>query len=224
MCFGGRRVIYDRDKSPHLINIDRNQNSKHDHLYLYVPLDCNDGTSCISISPEKLLDRIIQHAELLYRVSEESSTLFEEMFFQFSPSALRNQGGNVCHSKPFPVPNTKIEIQQISSWIEPLLYLQTSLERYADAPGDLVNKTKWVYDKLLSLEQGLVVLIRKMLNEGVLKSSFVFEEALSPHSPEESALRDYNLLACFKKDAHKMETFLKLLKCRQSDTLSCFFH
>lgn len=50
----------------------------------------------------------------------------------------------------------------VQSWIEPLLYLQTSLEHYADAPGDLVNKTKWVYDKLLSLEQGLVVLIRKV--------------------------------------------------------------
>lgn len=146
----------------------------------------------------------------------------------------------MCHSKPFPVPNSKSEIQQISdkwllhsvlilvqSWIEPLLYLQTSLERYADAPSDLVNKTKWVSDKLLSLEQGVVVLIRKMLDEGVLTSSFVFEEALSPYdaqSLEESVLRDYNLLTCFKKDAHKMETFLKLLKCRQSDKLSCLSH
>ncbi|KAI7802808.1 somatolactin alpha, partial [Triplophysa rosa] len=207
---------------------------------LAVPLDCNDGTSCISISPEKLLDRVIQHAELIYRVSEESSTLFEKMFVPISPSALRNPGGKVCHSKSFPIPNTKSEIQQISdkwllhsvlilvqSWIEPFLYLQTSLEQYANAPGDLVNKTKWVSDKLLSLEQGVVVLIRKMLDEGVLMSSFVFEEALSPYdaqSPEESVLRDSNLLTCFKKDAHKMETFLKLLKCRETNKLSCLFH
>jgi growth hormone len=37
----------------------------------------------------------------------------------------------------------------------------------------------------------------------------------------ESVLRDYSLLACFKKDTHKMETFLKLLKCRQKGVLGC---
>jgi len=45
-----------------------------------VPLDCKDETGslthCTSISQEKLLDRVIQHAELIYRVSEESCTLF----------------------------------------------------------------------------------------------------------------------------------------------------
>ncbi|KAK9958332.1 hypothetical protein ABG768_010459 [Culter alburnus] len=211
-----------------------------------VPLDCKDETGslthCTSISQEKLLDRVIQHAELIYRVSEESCTLFEEMFVPYPLHTLRNQAGNVCHSKPFPIPGSKSEIQQISdtwllhsvlilvqSWMEPLLYLQTTLDRYDDAPDALLNKTKWVSDKLLSLEQGVVVLIRKMLNEGILTSSSAIEQTLAPYdgqSPEvlESVLRDYNLLTCFKKDAHKMETFLKLLKCRQSNKLSCLSH
>ncbi|XP_067275506.1 somatolactin alpha [Pseudorasbora parva] len=211
-----------------------------------VPLDCKDEAGslnhCVSISQEKLLDRVIQHAELIYRVSEESCTLFEEMFVPYPLYALRNQGGNTCHSKPFPIPGSKSEIQQISdkwllhsvlilvqSWIEPLLYLQTTLDRYDDAPDALLNKTKWVSDKLLSLQQGVVVLIRKMLDEGILTSSSVIQQTLAPYdgqSPEvlESVLRDYNLLTCFKKDAHKMETFLKLLKCRQSNKLSCLSH
>ncbi|ROL52899.1 Somatolactin [Anabarilius grahami] len=211
-----------------------------------VPLDCKDETGslthCTSFSQEKLLDRVIQHAELIYRVSEESCTLFEEMFVPYPLHTLRNQAGNMCHSKPFPIPGSKSEIQQISdtwllhsvlilvqSWIEPLLYLQTTLDRYDDAPDALLNKTKWVSDKLLSLEQGVVVLIRKMLNEGILTSSSAIEQTLAPYdgqSPEvlESVLRDYNLLTCFKKDAHKMETFLKLLKCRQSNKLSCLSH
>ncbi|XP_051513478.1 somatolactin alpha [Myxocyprinus asiaticus] len=211
-----------------------------------VPLDCKDETGsltrCTSISQEKLLDRVIQHAELIYSISEETCTLFEDMFVPNSLRALRNQGGNICHSKPFPIPGSKSEIQQISdkwllhsvlilvqSWIEPLVYLQTTLDRYDDAPDALLNKTKWLYDKLLSLEQGVVVLIRKMLDEGVMTSSNIHEQALNPYdgqTPEvlESVLRDYNLLTCFKKDAHKIETFLKLLKCRQSDKLSCLFH
>lgn len=50
----------------------------------------------------------------------------------------------------------------IQSWIEPLVYLQTALDRYDNAPVVLLNKTKWVSEKLISLEQGVVVLIRKV--------------------------------------------------------------
>ena len=50
----------------------------------------------------------------------------------------------------------------VQSWIEPLVYLQTTLDRYDDAPDMLLNKTKWVSEKLISLEQGVVVLIKKV--------------------------------------------------------------
>ncbi|XP_066541146.1 somatolactin alpha [Hoplias malabaricus] len=206
-----------------------------------LPLDCKDEVSspsrCISISQEQLLDRVIQHAELISRVSEESCALFEEMFVPYSSRAFRNQGGSACATKAFPIPSSTTELQQISdkwllhsvlklvqSWIEPLVYLQTTLDRYDDAPDTLLNRTKWVSDKLVSLEQGVVVLIRKMLDDGMLTPS-EYEPEVVPYDvqPEvlESVLRDYTLLTCFKKDAHKVETFLKLLKCRQNDKLSC---
>ncbi|KAF5893578.1 somatolactin, partial [Clarias magur] len=42
-------------------------------------LDCSDrdltGARC-SISVEKLLDRAVQHAELIYRISDEAKTMF----------------------------------------------------------------------------------------------------------------------------------------------------
>ncbi|KAF4101734.1 hypothetical protein G5714_018166 [Onychostoma macrolepis] len=99
-----------------------------------------------------------------------------------------------------------------------LTYLQTTLNRYDDAPDALLNKTN-------QAEQHFTPLSPQMLDEGILTPS-IFEHTLTPYdepSPEipESVLRDYNLLICFKKDAHKMETFLKLLKCRQSNKLSC---
>ncbi|KAM4628412.1 somatolactin alpha [Polymixia lowei] len=206
-----------------------------------LPLDCKEEqgseSRCPSISQEKLLDRVIQHAELIYRVSEESCSLFEELFVPFPMRLQRNQAGYECITKAFPIPSSKSEIQQISdqwllhsvlmlvqSWIEPLVYLQTTLDRYDDAPDMLLNKTKWVSEKLISLEQGVMVLIKKMLDEGTLTTAY------NEHGPVqydvqpemlESVLRDYTLLSCFKKDAHKMETFLKLLKCRQTDKYNC---
>ncbi|XP_062860967.1 somatolactin alpha [Trichomycterus rosablanca] len=204
-----------------------------------LPLDCKPGSlsRCTSISQEKLLERVIEHAELISRVSDESCALFEESFIPYSLRALRNQGGNACAMKTLSMPSSKTEIQQISdkwilhsvlilvqSWVEPLVYLQTTLDGYGDAPDILVNRTKWVSEKLLSLEQGVVVLIRKMLDEGMLAPS-VYESETVRYELQpmllEPALRNYNLFICFKKDAHKMETFLKLLKCRQTDNLNC---
>ncbi|XP_054455366.1 somatolactin alpha [Anoplopoma fimbria] len=206
-----------------------------------IPLDCREeqgGLSrCPSISQEKLLDRVIQHAELIYRVSEESCSLYEEMFIPLPLQMQRNQAGFSCITKTLPIPSSRNEIQQISdkwllhsvlmlvqSWIEPLVYLQTSLDRYDAVPDMLLNKTKWVSEKLISLEQGVVVLIRKMLDEGTLtidhSDQGLFQYDVQPEMLE-SVMRDYTILSCFKKDAHKMEAFLKLLKCRQTDKYNC---
>nr|BAE45637.1 somatolactin [Thunnus thynnus] len=210
-------------------------------LTVSIPLDCKEEqgslSRCPSISQEKLLDRVIQHAELIYRVSEESCSLFEEMFVPFPLRLQRNQAGYTCITKALPIPSSKSEIQQISdkwllhsvlmlvqSWIEPLVYLQTTLDRYDDAPDMLLNKTKWVSEKLISLEPGVVVLIKKMLDEGMLTTTNseqgLFQYDVQPEMLE-SVMRDYTLLSCFKKDAHKMETLLKLLKCRQTDIYNC---
>ena len=62
-----------------------------------------------------------------------------------------------------------------------------------------------------------------MLDEGLLTTNTeqgLFHNDAQPEMLE-SVMRDYTLLSCFKKDAHKMETFLKLLKCRQTDKYNC---
>ncbi|XP_015228204.1 PREDICTED: somatolactin-like [Cyprinodon variegatus] len=211
------------------------------HLTLSSPLDCRDDqgslSRCTSISQEKLLDRVIHHAELIYRVSEELCSLFEELFIPFPFRLQSNQAAYACITKALPIPSSKSEIEQISdkwllhsvlmlvqSWIEPLTYMQNSMERYDHAPDMVLNKTKWVSEKLFSLEQGVVVLIKKMLDETTLVTVYSDQNTVQNDvQPDvlESVMRDYTLLGCFKKDAHKMETFLKLLKCRQTDKYNC---
>uniref|UniRef100_A0A8C9SVH1 Somatolactin beta n=1 Tax=Scleropages formosus TaxID=113540 RepID=A0A8C9SVH1_SCLFO len=206
------------------------------------PLECRAGADvgrrCASIPLDKLLERVVQHAELIYRLSEESCALFEEMFIPLAVRTQHIRGGNTCTSPAFSVPGSKGEVQQISdkwllhtvliliqSWIEPLFTLQDTLDRYDNAPNVLLNKTKWVSSKLVSLEQGVTVLIRKMLDEGALTmeshQSWMIESS-EPADMVESVTKDYAVLTCFKKDAHKVETFLKLLRCRQTQGLSCF--
>lgn len=68
-------------------------------------------------------------------------------------------------------------------------------------------------------------LCAQMLDEGSLElenNESVTRHVVAPAMAEQ-VLRDYTVLTCFKKDAHKMETFLKLLRCRQTDNQSCSF-
>ncbi|KAF5902368.1 somatolactin-like isoform X1, partial [Clarias magur] len=140
-------------------------------------LDCSDrdltGGRC-SISLEKLLDRAVQHAELIYRISDEARTMFEEMYIPLSISAHQGHSGNSCTSNLVRVPTSKIEIQQISDkwllhsilvlvqfWIDPLADLQDSLESYDNAPSSLLSKTSWMSTKLMNLKQGVLVLMSK---------------------------------------------------------------
>ncbi|XP_072514672.1 somatolactin beta [Salminus brasiliensis] len=211
------------------------------HGLLGSSLDCPDrdagGTRC-SISVEKLLDRAIQHVELIYRVSEEARTLFEEMFIPLSLLAQQGHIGHLCTSNIVPIPTSKSEVQQISDkwllhsvliliqfWIDPLVDLRDSLDRYDNAPSALLSKTKWMSTKLMNLEQGVLVLIKKMLEEGSLElhNNESVTAFMVPPDVVEHVLRDYAILSCFKKDAHKMETFLRLLKCRQTNRPGCPF-
>ncbi|XP_067255218.1 somatolactin beta [Chanodichthys erythropterus] len=202
-------------------------------------VDCPDqetgGTSC-TISLEKLLERAVQHAELIYRVSEESKLLFEEMLVSFGGVNLHVPSGTMCAPKT--VSMSKSEIQQISDkwilhsvliliqfWINPLADLQTSLESYENVSSALLDRSRWMSSKLMSLEQGVVVLVRQILGDGGLLLEVPEEtsDRIVSSNWLETLRRDYSVLYCFRKDAHKIETFLKLLKCRQIDKENCSF-
>ncbi|CAM4729345.1 unnamed protein product [Leuciscus chuanchicus] len=198
--------------------------------------DCPDpytGETSCTISLEKLLDRAVQHAELIYRVSEESKLLFEEMLNSFGGVNMHVPSGTMCAPKT--VSMSKSEIQQISDkwilhsvliliqfWTDPLADLQASLENFENTSSALLNRSKWMSTKLTSLEQGVLVLVRQILGEGGLLLEA--PEKTSDHivsSDIESVRRGYGVLYCFRRDAHKIETFLKLLKCRQIDKENC---
>uniref|UniRef100_A0A8C1WSK5 Somatolactin beta n=1 Tax=Cyprinus carpio TaxID=7962 RepID=A0A8C1WSK5_CYPCA len=205
------------------------------------PVDCPDqdtaGTSC-TISLEKLLERAVQHAELIHHMSEESKLLFDEMLNSFGVVNLHISEGTMCSPKSVPVPMSKTEIQQISDkwllhsvlilvqfWINPLVDVQASLMNYENVPSALLNRSKLMSSKIISLEQGILVLIRQILGEGglVLEGAEDTSDRFVSSDMLETVRRDYSVIYCFRKDAHKIQTFLKLLKCRQIDKENCSF-
>ncbi|KAM9783349.1 somatotropin [Syngnathus typhle] len=84
-----------------------------------------------------------------------------------------------------------------------------------------------VSSKLSELKMGILLLIRDN-QEGAEMFSDSSAPQLAPYgnyyesvTDDESLGRMYELLACFKKDMHKVETYLTVAKCRLSPEANC---
>uniref|UniRef100_A0AAY5L127 Uncharacterized protein n=1 Tax=Esox lucius TaxID=8010 RepID=A0AAY5L127_ESOLU len=116
---------------------------------------------------------------------------------------------------------------QVGPFIQGMLWPLISSLNYHNGLANLLVSHVNLNRKLLDYDHNSSTLYHFMLDEGMMTTSF-YEHGVASYyqQPEvlESVLRDYTLLSCFKRDAHMMETFLKLLKCRQTEKYSCFFY
>ncbi|MBN3308814.1 SOMA protein, partial [Amia calva] len=107
----------------------------------------------------------------------------------------------------------------IQSWISPLQTLSRAFS------NSLVFGTSdRIFEKLKDLEEGIMVLMRG-LDEGnprLLGAQTLTYEKFDINLRNDDALmKNYGLLACFKKDMHKVKTYLKVMKCRRFVESNC---
>uniref|UniRef100_A0A8C6XTM3 Growth hormone n=1 Tax=Naja naja TaxID=35670 RepID=A0A8C6XTM3_NAJNA len=62
---------------------------------------------------------------------------------------------------------------------------------------------------------------KEFVNRGSPKPLPTYEKFEFNLQSEVALLKNYNLLSCFKKDLHKVETFLRVMKCRRFREISC---
>uniref|UniRef100_A0A8C6XPK0 Growth hormone n=1 Tax=Naja naja TaxID=35670 RepID=A0A8C6XPK0_NAJNA len=107
----------------------------------------------------------------------------------------------------------------IQSWLNPIRFLSRMFT------NSLVFGTSdRVYEKLQDLEQGIQVLMREVedgTSRGLQLLRPTYEKFEFNLQSEVALLKNYNLLSCFKKDLHKVETFLRVMKCRRFREISC---
>nr|UEW62352.1 growth hormone [Channa maculata] len=81
--------------------------------------------------------------------------------------------------------------------------------------------------KLSELKTGILLLIRanqdgvEIISDGAVQQLAPYENYYQSLGADESQRRSYELLACFKKDMHKVETYLTVAKCRLSPEANC---
>ncbi|XP_032890691.1 somatotropin [Amblyraja radiata] len=173
-----------------------------------------------------LFAKAVHRAQLLHVVAAETCKDFERKYIpeeqrhshKSSPSAF-------CQSETIPAPTGKEDAQQRSDK-ELLFYSQLLIQSWLNPIQNCraFSTADRVYDKLTNLEEGIDAL-KKALEDGGSSQAFTWltfsYDRFNGDLSEEALMKNYGLLACFKKDMHKVETYLKVMNCKRFAESNC---
>uniref|UniRef100_A0A8C6XRP6 Growth hormone n=1 Tax=Naja naja TaxID=35670 RepID=A0A8C6XRP6_NAJNA len=195
-------------------------------------LQWTDGGAFPTIPLSSLFTNAVLRAQHLHQLATNTYKEFERSYIpEEQRYSIKNSQTVYCYSDTIPSPTRKEEAQQktdmellrfslilIQSWLNPIRFLSRMFT------NSLVFGTSdRVYEKLQDLEQGIQVLMRVEdgTSRGLQLLRPTYEKFEFNLQSEVALLKNYNLLSCFKKDLHKVETFLRVMKCRRFREISC---
>uniref|UniRef100_A0A3Q1GJY6 Prolactin n=1 Tax=Acanthochromis polyacanthus TaxID=80966 RepID=A0A3Q1GJY6_9TELE len=135
----------------------------------------------------------------------------------------------MCHTSSLQTPNDKEQALQVSesdllslarsllrAWVDPLLVLSSSANTLPHpAQNSISNKIQELQEHSKSLGDGLNVLSGKMGPAAQTMSLLPYRGGNDLGQDKISKLINFQfLLSCLRRDSHKIDSFLKVLRCR----------
>ncbi|NXC58822.1 PRL protein, partial [Aleadryas rufinucha] len=137
-----------------------------------------------------------------------------------------------CHTLGMLTPNGKEYAQKIpreelthlilkllQAWKEPLSHFNQHIEHHQELPDDSLSKAKQISNMVHELKTGVeksMGIISNSLN--AMASS---EGTALSISNEANTMSDSDFIHCFRRDSNKVQSYLKILKCRIMPENSC---
>nr|KAF6416144.1 hypothetical protein HJG59_009453 [Molossus molossus] len=123
--------------------------------------------------------------------------------------------------KEFDMELLRFSLLLIQSWLGPMQFLSRAF-----TSGLLLGISNGIYEKLKDLEEGIQALMRD-LEDGSPRAGLILRQTYDRFDTnlrsDDTVLKNYGLLSCFRKDLHKVETYLRFTKCRRFMESSCAF-
>ncbi|XP_045692039.1 somatotropin-like [Phyllostomus hastatus] len=179
-----------------------------------------------TMSLSSLFANAVLRAQHLHQLAADTYREFERTYV---PESQRYSiQAAFCFSETIPAPTGKEEARQksdmellrfslllIQSWLGPVQFFSR------------VFTSNRVYEKLKDLEEGIQVLMRELEDgsprAGLILRQTTYDKFDTNLRSDDTVLKNYGLLSCFKKDLHKVETYLRFTKCRRFMESSCAF-
>ncbi|XP_033010583.1 prolactin [Lacerta agilis] len=189
---------------------------------------CPNGSDTCQVSLGDLFDRAVKLSHYIHSLSSEMFNEFDERYAQgrgFIAKAI-----NSCHTSSLTTPEDKEQAQQIHhedllnlvlsvlrSWNDPLIHLVSEVQRIKEAPDTILWKAMEIEEQNKRLLEGMEKIVGRV-HPGDLGNEVYSRWSGLPSlqlADEDSRLfAFYNLLHCLRRDSHKIDSYLKLLKCR----------
>ncbi|XP_030591806.1 prolactin-2-like [Archocentrus centrarchus] len=173
-------------------------------------------TMCRAVPISDLIYRASQHSDKLHSLS---TMLTQELGSDLTPI------GRVlaCHTSSLQTPSDKEQALQVSesdllslarsllqAWSDPLVILSSSANALPHpAQSSISNKIQEIQEYSKNLKDGLDILSSKMGPAAQTITSLPYTE--SNNIGQDKITK---LLSCFRRDSHKIDSFLKVLRCR----------
>ncbi|XP_062295416.1 prolactin [Scomber scombrus] len=180
---------------------------------------------CGAIPITDLLDRASQHSDKLHSLS---TILTQELDSHFPPiGRVIMPRPSMCHTSSLETPTDKDQALQVSeanlmslarsllqAWMDPLVVLSTSAHTLPHpSRNSIFNKVQELQEHSKNLGDGLNILSGKMDPMAQTISYLPYSNNIG--QDKISKLTNFQfLLSCFRRDSHKIDSFLKVLRCR----------
>ncbi|XP_053808838.1 prolactin [Vidua chalybeata] len=196
---------------------------------------CPNGSVNCQLSLEELFDRAVKLSHYIHFLSSEMFSEFDERYAQgrgFIAKAV-----NSCHTASLTTPEDKEQAQQIHhedllnlilgvlrSWNDPLIHLASEVQRIKEAPETILWKAVEIEEQNKRLLEGMEKIVGRVHSGEVENDIYTPWDGLPSLqlADEDSRLfAFYNLLHCLRRDSHKIDNYLKVLKCRLIHNNNC---
>ncbi|XP_048872986.1 prolactin 2 [Brienomyrus brachyistius] len=196
------------------------------------PICVHGHTGCQALSLADLFDRVIQHSARVHGLSSDLHSDFDQYFL---PSKINRN----CHTSYILTPNGKENAQRLAgedlagvilklllAWRDPLSQFHRSMAQHEDFTSFSGNKALEMSDMVQQLRLGVERVAETMHLLGMISNSvrgLISKEALGSQASgsEARSMTDQQLLYCFRRDSHKIQIYLKILKCRIAPEQGC---
>ncbi|XP_077825735.1 somatotropin isoform X2 [Macaca mulatta] len=171
-----------------------------------------------SVPLSRLFDNAMIHAYRLHRLAFDT---YQEFVSSWGMESIPTPSNMEETQQKSNLELLHISLLLIQSWLEPVQFLRSVFANrlvYGTSDSD-------VYDLLKSLEEGIQTLMGR-LEDGSPRTGQIFKQTYSTFDTnshnDDTLLKNYWLLHCFRKDMNKVETFLRMVQCRSVEG-SCGF-
>ncbi|NWS44036.1 PRL protein, partial [Probosciger aterrimus] len=120
---------------------------------------------------------------------------------------------------------THLILRLLQAWKEPLSHFNHHIEHHRELPDDSLSKAKQISNMVPELKTGVEKVTEKARSMGIIIDSLngtaSSEAAGLPISNEANMMSDSDFIHCFRRDSNKVQSYLKILKCRIMPENSC---